>query len=81
MRGIFEHAVALQGHLERQTKFSVLKIVETRLCNLGRAGTGTGTEIATLNQQDIHTVDCQIAKDASAINACANNQNLRGFGF
>ena len=75
MRRVLDQTVALLHGLPHQAELAVLQVADAAVGHVGRGGARPRTKITPLHEQDVHAVQCKIAKGANAIDAPANDQH------
>jgi hypothetical protein len=71
-----QQGLALGQRLGDQAKLVVLEIAQPAVNQLGRGRRGGRREIATLDQQHRKTAPGRLARDAGAIDAAADNEEI-----
>ena len=74
-RGAQQHFALLQ-RLAHQAELVILEVAQSAVDELGAGGRGVGREIVLLAKQDGQTATRRIARDAGAVDATADDEQI-----
>ena len=85
MGRVAQQAIPLHRGLAHQAKFVCLKIFDAAMDEARWRSTGTAANVAPVNQQTIDTLQAEVAKSPTPIDASTDDQNrivgLLGLGM
>ena len=80
VRRVAQQQVPLEGGLRHQPKFAGLEIFDAAMDEPRRRGAGAGAEVVAIDEEAADPLQRQIAKDAGAIDATAENDDVVACG-
>jgi len=73
--GVVQQAVALGERFLHQAELAVFEVAQAAVRHVRRGRAGPSAEIAPVHQQRVHAVEGQLAEDADAVDARADDED------
>jgi hypothetical protein len=81
MRRTFQQHLALAQRLAHQAELVIFQIAQATMDQLGAGGRGGAGEIVLLDHQDLEPAAGGVARNADAVDAAANDQEIEAVRF